>query len=413
MLLAVRKTDAVRFGSIVFPDEFIATDTLVFFRTLNQPGTSSYAVLINFSETDKEIPLGQVSGFPLEALVVTRSSGSSNLDTAPGSIVQTSSLLLEPHQGIVIEYEISPYKDFRLLVLLLSFFSRINPHLFIVLLQGGQILASLRKLAFFHAFTHVPVNKGTFGVHQVKLVIESGPGLGNGSSVGQHAHGSLHFGQIAAGHDCGRLVVDADFKACGAPVNELDRALGLDGGNGGVHVLRDNVAAIQHATSHETREDLDHAQNVRSHFPDAPKKDGECADPQGNSPTTDGSKSTKTALGTCLPAPVSLKKVLKLSSPPPRVLSEGICPSGWMPCSRQHKGDLGKQRPRWRATTVTNGALFTKPIGWIPEKPMHKPLRTIESFVKMAQPHFHSAHNRAAHPAREKDLRQVADAPGT
>ncbi|CAG0921309.1 unnamed protein product, partial [Notodromas monacha] len=198
MLLAVRKTDAVRFGSIVFPDELIATDTLVFFS----------------------------------------------------SIVQTSSLLLEPHQGIVIEYEISPYKDFRLLVLLLSFFSRINPHLFIVLLQGGQILASLRKLAFFHAFTHVPVNKGTFGVHQVKLVIESGPGLGNGSSVGQHAHGSLHFGQIAAGHDCGRLVVDADFKACGAPVNELDRALGLDGGNGGVHVLRNNVAAIQHATSH-------------------------------------------------------------------------------------------------------------------------------------------------------------------
>merc|ERR1712109_424568 len=41
---------------------------------------------------------------------------------------------------------------------------------------------------------------------------------------------------------------------------------------------------------------------------------------------TDGSKSTKTALGTCLPAPVSVKKVLKESSP--TVLSEGIVPSG-------------------------------------------------------------------------------------
>ncbi|KYN00694.1 hypothetical protein ALC62_08552 [Cyphomyrmex costatus] len=41
-------------------------------------------------------------------------------------------------------------------------------------------------------------------------------------------------------------------------------------------------------------------------------------------PTTVGSKSIKTALGTCLPAPVSLKKVLKLSSPPPIVLSDGI-----------------------------------------------------------------------------------------
>ena len=45
-------------------------------------------------------------------------------------------------------------------------------------------------------------------------------------------------------------------------------------------------------------------------------------------PTTVGSKSTKTALGTCFPAPVSEKKVLKLSSPPPMVLSDGICPSG-------------------------------------------------------------------------------------
>ena len=47
------------------------------------------------------------------------------------------------------------------------------------------------------------------------------------------------------------------------------------------------------------------------------------------SPTTVGSRSTKTARGTCLPAPVSEKKVLKESSPPPMVLSLGICPSGW------------------------------------------------------------------------------------
>merc|ERR1719271_1553821 len=50
---------------------------------------------------------------------------------------------------------------------------------------------------------------------------------------------------------------------------------------------------------------------------------------------TVGSKATYTARGTCLPAPVSEKKVLKASSPPPMVLSEGIWPSGWIPCSRQ------------------------------------------------------------------------------
>ena len=49
-----------------------------------------------------------------------------------------------------------------------------------------------------------------------------------------------------------------------------------------------------------------------------------------------GSRSTKTALGTCLPAPVSEKKVLKLSSATPNEVSEGIRPSGWMPCSRQY-----------------------------------------------------------------------------
>ena len=41
-------------------------------------------------------------------------------------------------------------------------------------------------------------------------------------------------------------------------------------------------------------------------------------------PITEGSRSTKTALGTCFPEPVSEKKVLKESSPPPMVLSEGI-----------------------------------------------------------------------------------------
>ena len=55
---------------------------------------------------------------------------------------------------------------------------------------------------------------------------------------------------------------------------------------------------------------------------------------QLTSSMTVGSRSTNTALGTCLPAPVSEKKVLKLSSPPPMVLSEGIWPSGWMPTNQ-------------------------------------------------------------------------------
>ncbi|KFP63005.1 hypothetical protein N322_03727, partial [Cariama cristata] len=55
------------------------------------------------------------------------------------------------------------------------------------------------------------------------------------------------------------------------------------------------------------------------------------------------------ARGTCFPAPVSQKKVVKESSPPPMVLSLGICPSGWMPCSRQYSSQqvLPIWTPSW------------------------------------------------------------------
>lgn len=71
----------------------------------------------------------------------------------------------------------------------------------------------------------------------------------------------------------------------------------------------------------------------------------------GYLPTTVGSRSTNTALGTCLPAPVSLKNVLKESSPPPMVLSLGIWPSGWMPCSRQYSSQ--QALPIWTPACPT------------------------------------------------------------
>ena len=66
-------------------------------------------------------------------------------------------------------------------------------------------------------------------------------------------------------------------------------------------------------------------------------------------PTTVGSKSTNMALGTCFPAPVSEKKVLKESSPAPIALSEGIWPSGCIPCSKQYSSQhaLPIWAPAW------------------------------------------------------------------
>ena len=76
--------------------------------------------------------------------------------------------------------------------LVLSFFitlafNGINAHLFIILLKGSKILTGFRELSFLHALTNVLVDKGTLGVHEIKLVIKSGPGFCNGSGVGQHA----------------------------------------------------------------------------------------------------------------------------------------------------------------------------------------------------------------------------------
>ena len=60
--------------------------------------------------------------------------------------------------------------------------------------------------------TSLPVDKGSLGVHQVKLVVEPGPGLGYGRRVGEHADAARHFGQVAAGDHSGRLVVNADLN---------------------------------------------------------------------------------------------------------------------------------------------------------------------------------------------------------
>merc|ERR1719474_2210497 len=75
-----------------------------------------------------------------------------------------------------------------------------------------------RKFSLFHTFSHIPVNKGAFGIHKIELVIESCPGLSYGSSVGEHADGALHLGQISSGNHSWRLVVDTHLETSWAPV---------------------------------------------------------------------------------------------------------------------------------------------------------------------------------------------------
>ena len=62
--------------------------------------------------------------------------------------------------------------------------------------------------------------------------------------------GTHDLGQVTTGDHGRRLVVDAALETGRAPVDELDGALSLDGGDGGVHVLGDDITTVHQADSH-------------------------------------------------------------------------------------------------------------------------------------------------------------------
>merc|ERR1719446_413535 len=122
--------------------------------------------------------------------------------------------------------------------------------LLVVLLESSKVLTGLGELTLLHTLSDVPVDEGTLGVHKVELVVHAGEHLGDGGGVGDHAASTLHLGEVTTRHDGRWLVVDAALEAGRAPVDELDGTLGLDGSDGGVDVLRDDVTTVHHAARH-------------------------------------------------------------------------------------------------------------------------------------------------------------------
>merc|ERR1712161_107956 len=98
----------------------------------------------------------------------------------------------------------------------------VHTNLLVVLLQSCQILTGFGEFTFLHTLSDIPVNKGTLGIHQVKFVIKTGPGLSNSSSVGQHANSPGNLGQVTTGNNSWWLVVDTDLETSGPPVNKLN-----------------------------------------------------------------------------------------------------------------------------------------------------------------------------------------------
>merc|ERR1719401_814149 len=102
--------------------------------------------------------------------------------------------------------------------------SSLDADLLIVFLQRGQILPGLGELPLLHSFANIPMHKGTLRVHKIELVVDAGEDLGDGRRVADHAASTHHFGQVTAGNDSGRLVVDATLKSRRTPIHELNGA---------------------------------------------------------------------------------------------------------------------------------------------------------------------------------------------
>jgi hypothetical protein len=151
-------------------------------------------------------------------------------------------------------------------LLALNVLDRVTGNFLVVTLQSSQVFASLREFAFLHTLTNIPVDKGTLGVHEIKLVRERGPGLRDGSSVGEHAavgllakalriiykylHRAVDLSKIAVGNHLRRLVADANLEASRAPVDKLDGTLGLESSDSTVNVVGHDVTTVQQASSH-------------------------------------------------------------------------------------------------------------------------------------------------------------------
>merc|ERR1712156_246533 len=132
----------------------------------------------------------------------------------------------------------------------ISSLSRVKANLLVILLESSKILPSLGELTLLHTLSNVPVDKSPLGVHQVKLMVKSGPGFGDSRGIAQHTDSPADLSKVATRDNSGWLVVNAYLETSRTPVNKLDAPLGFDGGNGSIHVLGHHISSVEEATGH-------------------------------------------------------------------------------------------------------------------------------------------------------------------
>ena len=94
------------------------------------------------------------------------------------------------------------------------------------------------------------MDESPLAVEEIELVVEGGPSTSDGGGVGEHAETARDLGEVASRDVRGGLAADTELEAGRAPVDKLDRALGLDGRDGRVDVLGDDVSAVEERAGH-------------------------------------------------------------------------------------------------------------------------------------------------------------------
>ena len=84
----------------------------------------------------------------------------------------------------------------------------------------------------------------------VKALAHTAEHLLNRGGIGDHGHLAVLSGKLSSINVAWGVLIDANFEACRAPVNKLDRSLALDCGDGLVDIFGDHISTVEHAAGH-------------------------------------------------------------------------------------------------------------------------------------------------------------------
>lgn len=77
----------------------------------------------------------------------------------------------------------------------------------------------------------------------------------------ENLHSAIDLGQVTVGDHLRRLIADTNFETSGAPIDELNRSLCLEGSNSAVNIVGNHIPTVEQAGSHVfsiTRITFDH-----------------------------------------------------------------------------------------------------------------------------------------------------------